>query len=135
MKPILEYILNRDTKFVKQNGIIKPNDTFTRIIKILDTFGFENLGETNGLRTTGSAIEFFYDQNPNKPCSYAYNDPKSFYTTIYVCNKNVKEYKYIGIRFENQKLLGMFYCIEDANWKEEKDKKEQIAKIENYLNT
>lgn len=135
MKPILEYILNRDTKFVKQNGIIKHNDTFTRIIKILDTFGFENLGETDGLRTTGSTIKFFYDQNPNKPCSYAYNDPTDFYTTIYICNKNVKEYKYIGIRFENQKFSSMFYCIEDANWNEEKDKKEQIAKIENYLNT
>jgi hypothetical protein len=123
MKPILEYILNKDTKVIKNKVTIKTGRYIVDIFNELKRSGYEKLDKGDiYLGYIFNSMKFFDSSEYKKIFTYDDN-------SIYVCNKYNNKYKYVGIRIQEDKITGSFVVYSENNWG-----KKSNEVVEKYIN-
>ena len=123
MKPILEYILNKDTKVIKNKVTIRTGRYIVDILNELERGGYKKLDKGDiYLGYILNSMKFFDSSEDKKIFTYDDN-------SIYVCNKYNNKYKYVGIRIQEDKITGYFVVYDMNRWE-----KESYAVVEKYIN-
>ena len=123
MKPILEYILNKDTKVIKNKVNIKTGRYIVDILNELERGGYKKLDKGDVyLDYIANSMKFFDSSEDKKIFTYDDN-------SIYVCNKYDNKYKYVGIRIQEDKITESFVVYDMNRWE-----KESNAVVEKYIN-